>query len=217
MLAGGLLLLNQYVDITARHEQLMGWFQEIGWWGHAGFIMLLVLVIVCMIPNTPLQLGAGIIFPFPLAVLYVLLAESTGAVIAMLIGRYGLLPSWREKLRDRKLFRQISRILTKKGWRSILATRLIPIFPFKTSNYVYGLTDVHSSQLWIGTFLGTAPRTTIVVYLGTLISDLADLQKGSPANPLLQGIILGIAILLGLAGAGYLWVTSKNDDAVAET
>lgn len=212
-LIGGFWLLTQIFDVPALLEQLLREFQQLGWLGHFGFIGCLAIVIVILFPNTPLQLGAGILFPYPVAVLYVLTAESLGAVLAMLVARHLFTEAWQDKMRQKKLFGRLNRILTNKGWRSVLATRLIPIFPFKTSNYAYGLTSVKAWQLWLGSFVGTAPRTAIVVYLGYLMGDLAEVQNQPATSPGLRTAIIVAGVLLGIGGGIYLWKTSQAEEA----
>ena len=84
---------------------------------------------------------------------------------------------------------------------------LIPFFPFKLSNYAFGLTRVTLAQFTIGTALGILPIGAFNVYLGSVSADLSTL--GASASPHTPGGWLTI-VLGGLAiVATLLFVTRR--------
>ena len=67
---------------------------------------------------------------------------TVGLTLAFLVARYaarGLVASWvEENDRLRKLDGEVER----QGWRILVITRLVPLFPFNLQNYAYGLTKI---------------------------------------------------------------------------
>jgi len=56
-----------------------------------------------------------------------------------------------------------------------MLSRLVPFFPFKLSNYFFGLTRFSLRGLVFGTLVGIIPFSVHNVYLGAIAADLATL------------------------------------------
>ena len=88
----------------------------------------------------------------------------------------------------------------------VLATRLLPFFPFKLSNYVFGWMRFPFAAFFWGTLLGLIPITMVSVSAGALVSDLSGL-----ANPGLiteRGWAWSLATL-GLGVVVLLWAGGR--------
>ncbi|MGB3633482.1 MAG: TVP38/TMEM64 family protein [Rubrobacteraceae bacterium] len=100
-----------------------------------------VATVACL-PGTPLTLLAGLAFGPVLGSIYVLIGATAGLTLAFLVARYaarGLVASWvEENERLKKLDGEVER----QGWRILVITRLVPLFPFNLQNYAYGLTKI---------------------------------------------------------------------------
>lgn len=97
---------------------------------------------VAFLPGAPLTLLAGLAFGPILGTIYVMVGATAGLTLAFLIARYaarGLVASWvEENERLKKLDEEVER----QGWRILVVTRLVPLFPFNLQNYAYGLTKI---------------------------------------------------------------------------
>lgn len=84
--------------------------------------------------------------------------------------------------------RLLARVVRVGGWRIVLSTRLVPLFPFKLSNYFFGWMRFPFAPFFWGTLIGLVPITMVSVAAGALVSDLSGLT-----NPDLT------------AGGGWIW------------
>ncbi len=89
-------------------------------------------------------------------------------------------------------FKRIEEGVRKHGWRMVMITRLVPLFPFNIQNYAYGLTGISFWTYMLVTWLCTLPAViAYVLAAGALVSG-----RGDPKR-----------ILLYLACAAVLLVT----------
>lgn len=106
------------------------------------FILGYAVATVAFLPGTPLSLLAGLAFGPVMGTVYVVVGATIGLTLAFLVARYaarGLVSSWvEENERVRRLDDEVGR----QGWRILLITRLVPLFPFNLQNYAYGLTSI---------------------------------------------------------------------------
>ena len=72
---------------------------------------------------------------------------------------------------------------------------MVPFFPFKLSNYLFGIMRFPTLPFAAGTFLGIVPFSLHNVYLGALAADIATLGVRSSERSGLEW---------GLYGAGFL-------------
>ena len=77
------------------------------------------------------------------------------------------------------------------GWKIVLLTRLIPFFPGKLSNFLFGLTNFSFGGFVAGTFLGVIPFSLHNVYLGSLAADLSTLGVRETGRTPLEWTIYG--------------------------
>jgi uncharacterized membrane protein YdjX (TVP38/TMEM64 family) len=119
---------------------------------------------VAFLPGTPLTLLAGLAFGPVMGAVYAVAGATIGLTLAFLIARYaarGLVVSWIEAGRMKRLDTEVGR----QGWRILLITRLVPIFPFNLQNYAYGLTRIR--------LLTYVLVSAICIVLGTVVYTFA--------------------------------------------
>ncbi|GAA0731683.1 hypothetical protein GCM10008906_00430 [Clostridium oceanicum] len=71
-----------------------------------------------------------------------MIGATLGASLAFLIGRYagrGMVEKW---VKGKEEFEKIDEGVRKQGWRMLMITRLVPVFPFNLQNFAYGLTKI---------------------------------------------------------------------------
>lgn len=193
-----------YFDIDDQLIELLQWLESRGWQASLLFILIMAAAIVVLAPGVIFTMGAGFVFGVIKGTLLVVLGTVLGATIAFLIARYliGERPSrW---LMSHVKPANLGEIMKQEGWRMIMYTRLVPLFPFKLSNYFFGLTPVRLRDFVLGNFLGIIPLTVNNVYLGSIASDLATMgamdAERTPVQWALYGMgfVLAVIALIGL-------------------
>ena len=192
-----------------RHLDWQGWLvalvervDAMGWVGPVLLFAVLMLLVPLMIPNTPLELGAGLIFPLWLAIPLCVLAETCGAAIAFFLARHGFGRRFESFWNRDGKFQTLIQAFEKQAWRGIALTRLIMGFPFKASNWAFGMSRIPPRDFLIGTFLGVIPRVAAFVYCGSLMKGIADLAgSDGEVSPARRAVLIGgiVVSLLGLA------------------
>lgn len=96
----------------------------------------------------------------------------------------------------------INRALSKGSFRVITLLRISPLFPFSISNYIYGLTRIKFQDYVTGSLIGMLPGTLWYVTVGKVGRSVLEADAGG--STLLQGVGLGLALLVSLGSAGYV-------------
>ena len=106
------------------------------------FILGYAVATVAFLPGTPLTLLAGLAFGPVLGTIYVMVGATAGLTLAFLVARYaarGLVASW---VGENERLKRLDGEVERQGWRILVITRLVPLFPFNLQNYAYGLTKI---------------------------------------------------------------------------
>lgn len=125
---------------------------------------------VAFLPGTPLTLLAGLAFGPVMGAVYAVAGATIGLTLAFLIARYaarGLVASWvDENGRMKRLDTEVGR----QGWRILLITRLVPVFPFNLQNYAYGLTRIGLVTYVLVSAICIVPGTVVYTFAGGSIT-----------------------------------------------
>lgn len=176
------------------HQQVVGllrWFDTRGAWAALMFIGIMLLAMVLLLPGVLLTTGAGFVFGVLEGTAYVVVGTTLGSAVAFLIARHFLGAQARVYIRNRARLSVVSNEMVPHGWKIVLLTRLIPFFPGKLSNYLFGLTRFSFAGFVAGTFLGVIPFSLHNVYLGSLAADLSTLGVRETSRTPLEWVIYG--------------------------
>jgi uncharacterized membrane protein YdjX (TVP38/TMEM64 family) len=187
LMLGGLIY---FFDLQSHVRGLLEWIDTKGIWAPILFILLDVVIVLFLFPGVLITMGAGFLFGVAKGSIYIIIATTIGAVLAFIFARYLLSERIANYLRSNPRLSFIDQLLATEGWKLILATRLIPFFPFKLSNYLFGLTKFKLKDFFIGTFFGIWPITIFNVYVGSLTADLSTLGAGATKTNLEWGFYI---------------------------
>ncbi len=123
-------------------DQLEAWFSDLGWWAPAIFVLLWIVASVLFLPGLAMTIAGGLIFGAVWGSVWTTVGANLGAIAAFLIGRYAARESVEGMVQKNPGLRKIDEGVRRMGWRMLMVTRLVPVFPFNVQNYVYGLTDI---------------------------------------------------------------------------
>ncbi len=123
-------------------DRLDAWFAGLGIWAPVVFVVLWIVAAVFFLPGLAITIAGGLIFGAVWGTVWTTLGANLGAIAAFLIGRYAARDMVKGMVEKNQALRKIDEGVARQGWRMLLITRLVPIFPFNVQNYVYGLTDI---------------------------------------------------------------------------
>lgn len=177
-----LFTLIKVFDLHAHIKSILIWIDSAGIYGPIIFIFIVMLVVILLFPGVLITMGAGFIFGVVKGSIYIVIGTTIGATISFCLAKYIFSDKVSQYLLDHKKAMFLNQYLAKDGWKIIFFTRLIPFFPFKLSNYLFGLTKFSLRSFMLGTFLGIWPITIFNVYVGSLASTLSRLGEYSGEN-----------------------------------
>ena len=185
------------------------WIHGYGAWAPVVFIAGYVVAKLCFFPALPLTLLGGIAFGPLRGTIYVSIAATLGASLAFLAARYalrGLVEDW--VARNPHLLR-LDAAVARYGWRILMLTRLVPLFPFTLQNFAYGLTRIHFG-VYVGVSWVCMLPATIAYTLAA--SALAESDRDPGRMLAYLGVAAVILVALSLLPA---WLGRRSRAAAA--
>ena len=169
------LVIILLVSLDAHEEilRLLNWLDAQGIRGPLLFILVMMLVVVLLLPGVLFTAGAGFVFGVVKGTICVVVGTTLGAMLAFLIARHLFGDRATQFVLHHARLRLVSEALVTHGWKIVLLTRLVPFFPFKLSNYFFGLTRFGLKGFVAGTFIGIIPLSLHNVWLGSLAADIS--------------------------------------------
>jgi uncharacterized membrane protein YdjX (TVP38/TMEM64 family) len=215
LVAGGLVAALKLLPLEQGLLDLVAWVRGAGVPGMVVFAVVYVVATVLFLPGAILTLGAGFAYGVLVGTPIVWVAANVGALLAFLLGRTVARDWIAARVGRSPRFAAIDRAVAEEGFRIVLLTRLSPIFPFNVLNYAFGLTRVGLRDYVLGSLLGMLPGTVMYVYLGSLVTSLAELAAGRAG----AGTAGRVFYLAGLAAtiAVTVYVTRLARRALAST
>lgn len=155
------------------------WVDYLGVWGPILLAELYVFCTILFVPGSILTIGAGFAFQSVwIGTVAVSIGSTIGCICAFLLGNT-LVRGWVEtKVTNYKIFAALDTAIATKGWLIVLLLRLSPVIPFNLLNYALGLTKVGLIEYALCSWIGMLPATVVYVYIGTTLSDLAQIISG---------------------------------------
>ena len=123
-------------------DRLNAWFDGLGWWAPVVFVLLWIVASVLFLPGLAITIVGGLVFGAVWGTVWTTVGANLGAVAAFLVGRYAARGMVEGMVEKNQPLKKIDEGVRRQGWRMLMITRLVPIFPFNVQNYVYGLTDI---------------------------------------------------------------------------
>ncbi len=181
-------------SLKERVERLDALFQSLGAWAPAVFILIWIVACVILLPGLPITLVGGLVFGPMWGSVWTIVGANLGAAAAFLIGRYaarGMVEGWIE---NNKSLKKIDEGVKQQGWRMLMITRLVPLFPFNLQNYAYGLTNI-PFQTYVLVTLPTIMPATIAFNFASGSAREVILSGGQPEALKKTVLYLAIAAL----------------------
>ncbi len=199
-----LLAVMLYFDTDKQVLQLLQWLETQGLSALLWFVLIMALVVVLLVPGVLFTTGAGFVFGVLQGTAAVVLGTTLGAALAFLIARYLFGASTRRFILSNRWLNVVNRGLSSHGFRVVLLTRLVPFFPGKLSNYIFGISKVSLRDFVCASFLGFIPFSLHNVYLGSIAADIATLGSRNTERTPLEWGLYGTGFVLSIIVVLYL-------------
>jgi len=164
----------------------------------------MAVVVVMLLPGILFTTGAGFVFGLVEGTIYVVFGTTLGAMLAFMIARHLFGERATRFVLGHARLKLVSEELTSQSWKIVMLTRLVPFFPFKLSNYFFGLTSFSLRGFTGGTFLGIIPFSLHNVYLGSIAADIATLGTRNTDRTPLEWGLYGVGFLVAVGVVLYL-------------
>ena len=172
-------------------DMLQEWVHGFGALAPLVYIGIWIAGCIFFLPGLPIAILGGLVFEPVHAIIYASLGSTIGATAAFLIGRYAardLVEGWKEK---NKHVKKIDEGVENNGWRMLLLTRSVPVFPFNLQNYVYGLTNIGLVTYFCVSWITMIPGTIAFVMMASAFA-----RGESPMQIMMYIAIAGVFIVL---------------------
>lgn len=169
-------------------EAVEAFIERAGVWGPFVYLASCIGGVALMSPALPWIVLAAM-FGVVRGIFLASIGITAGAGVCFLMARHTMRPVLRRLAGHTREFRKIEDGVKAHGWRMVMITRLVPLFPFNLQNYAYGLTPISFWQYLLVTWLCTLPA--VIAYglaAGALVSG-----RGDPGRIL---VYLGLAAVL---------------------
>ncbi|MFT5124292.1 MAG: putative membrane protein YdjX (TVP38/TMEM64 family) [Kiritimatiellia bacterium] len=181
LIAGVTFALKQFGVFEYFSQENIGklteWIEGFGIWGPVVYVAVYIVAVIFFIPGLAITLLAGVFGPVQGTIL-VSIASTIGASLAFLIARYAMRPMVENWAAKNPVFKKIDEGVDANGWRMIMFTRLVPLFPFNLQNYAYGLTRVNFLTYVVVSWIFMLPGTIAFVFAsGSIIGGKGDMKK----------------------------------------
>lgn len=167
--------------------RLREWIAGFGAWAPVVFVSGYVVAVVGFVPALPLTILGGLVFGPLWGTVYASIASTVGAGLSFLIARYAARGAVARWMAPYPTLSRIDRAVARHGFRIVMITRLVPLFPFNLQNYAYGLTSIGFGAYTVTSWLCMLPATVaFTTAAGAVVTGAWDARR--------------MLLLLGVAG-----------------
>jgi uncharacterized membrane protein YdjX (TVP38/TMEM64 family) len=138
-------------------DKLDAWFDGLGFWAPLIFLLVWIAACVFFLPGLPVTIVGALVFGPVMGTVYSSVGATIGATAAFLVGRYAARGMVEGLVQKNAAVQKIDDGVERQGWRMLMITRLVPLFPFNAQNYVYGLTKISLPTYIIVSFICMLP------------------------------------------------------------
>lgn len=166
-----------------------GYFRGLGWIALPAFAVFYAAATLLPLPKAVCTIAGGAVFGFWAGLVVVLVGAIVGSTGAFAGARWLGRDSVRGLTADR--VRRLDDQIGRRGFMTVLVARLVPVVPFTTINYIFGLTAVKLRSYVAATAIGIVPGTAVYVAVGA--------YGFSPGSWPFAIAVVGV-VLLGIVG-----------------
>jgi phospholipase D1/2 len=164
-----------------------------------------------VLPVTAMIAVTGIVFGPVLGFVYALIGVTLSAIFIYYLGRK-LGRATVRRIAGKRI-NELSRRIAKRGLIAVVVVRMLPIAPFTIINLIAGASHIRFRHFVLGTILGMAPGTLILVLFVDRI--VAAVRTPGPLTFTLLALIAAVALSVALLLRSRLGAREKHEGPAA--
>jgi len=145
-------------------SEVRGFFDDLGWIALPAFVGFYAVATLLPLPKSVCTIAGGAIFGFWAGTAVVIIGAVIGSIGAFIGARWLGRDSIKGLSADR--VRRLDEQIGRRGFMTVLVARFVPVIPFTTVNYIFGLTSVRTSSYITATTIGIIPGVAVYVAVG---------------------------------------------------
>ena len=161
--------------------KLIEYVRDAGPVGVAVYAGAYILATILFLPGSLLTLGAGFLYGVVGGALLVWPTSVAAASIAFVLGRGAARKRIERKIASYPRLHALDQAIADSDFLVITLLRLSPVVPFNLLNYFLGVTSARFTRYLAATTVGMVPGILLYVYLGSALTNLAELGSGQQA------------------------------------
>ena len=200
-------------EILATIKSLSAWVDGQGALAPVFYVVLYMLIVVLLLPTVPLILIAGVLFGLWPGVLYALLGNFVGGMLAFWLARSRFRDMIKALIIKSDLLDALDTAIGRGGFRTAILLRMSPLLPGSLLNYALGLTTLTFRDYLLAS-LGTVPVVSAYTLLGSTLGSLQNVgDKNMPfTGATIAALVLGVLATLIVT----VFLTRRVNSALAE-
>lgn len=154
---------------------LRDWVAGFGMAGPVVYILIYIGACLLMLPGFPITLMGALAFGPVWGTIFTSVGATFGATAAFLVARYAARDMVENWLGENETFLRIDKGVVRQGWRMLLITRMVPLFPFNVQNFAYGLTRIPLGIYFLTTWMFMIPGIAAYSFMaGSVVAGEGD-------------------------------------------
>jgi uncharacterized membrane protein YdjX (TVP38/TMEM64 family) len=176
--------------------RLKQWIEGYGALAPAIYVAGYILATVFFVPGLPITVLGGVAFGPAWGTLYVWIGATIGLGLAFLVARYAVRSTVERWVRTSPRIARMDGQVAEHGWRIVMLTRVVPIFPFNLQNYAYGITRIGFWPYLITSSICILPATVALTFAGGALSEGRGDVKRTLGYLAIAGVLLVLISLI---------------------
>jgi len=216
LVLGSLTLLSIGLPVAEWVQSFSMYLRETGTAGRVAFLGVYVVVTVFPLPLFPFTVLAGFVYGMQVGYMLTLPVALLGSGVGVVLGASVLKKSVMDYVAKKPAWSAVVGALCGASTRAVILARLAPTMPFSVQNYVLGAVGVSLRPMLVGTLIAVQPILATGLYIGVVITDLAEMNNMSSSDDLsrlrVMMMCLGGVALITLVG----WLSSVAKRSIRE-
>jgi len=146
----------------------------LGPWGPAGCIGAYIAFSVLCLPCTPITLLLGWTYGIWGGMACAASGTTAGACVAFFLSRRCMRPYFQKILGGHPVWRKLEGGSWGHGWRAVMLSRTLPVFPFHLVNYAFGISRIPFGTYALFSGLFMLPATFTYVTAGATLESVVE-------------------------------------------